>query len=326
MTRNSRINDRHERCIPSVALAEHDVKLSFQPFTPVDMPQALPLLHSSRSRSCDFTAGGVFMWVDYFGYERCIVGGDTLFMRGLSEDFTRRPAFSLPVGRMPLSEAVEALRGYCRENNVPLFFSAVPEDRLEELRDLGVESVEELTDWADYIYNAEDLATLKGKAYSKKRNHVNRFIADNPDYRLDTISESNIDELIEFFSALDIESEKADPVMAEYEREQCLEVLRNYSNYPFEGAVLRDNSGKIVAFTAGEIVGDTLILHIEKMRHDVSGAGEAINKLFAERMLSEHPDLRYINREDDSGDPGLRFAKESYHPAFKLRKFNVLMK
>ena len=284
------------------------------------------MLRSSRSRSCDFTAGGVFMWVDYFGYERCIVGGDTLFIRGLSEDFTRRPAFSLPVGRMPLTEAVAFLREYCHENGIPLFFSAIPEDRLEELRELGVEQVEELTDWADYIYRASDLATLTGKAYSKKRNHVNRFISDNPGYRLETIDDSNLPELIDFFSALDIESEKADPVMAEYEREQCLDVLRNYHLYPFEGAILRDGEGRIVAFTAGELVGDTLILHIEKMRHDVSGAGEAINKFFAEKMLAEHPELQYINREDDSGDPGLRFAKESYHPAFRLRKYNVLMK
>ena len=114
--------------------------------------------------------------------------------------------------------------------------------------------------------------------------------------------------------------------MAEFEREQCMTVLRNFANYPFEGAVLRDGNGDIVAFTAGETVGDTLILHIEKMRHDISGAGEAINKLFAERMLSAHPEIVYINREDDSGDPGLRYAKESYHPEFKLRKYNVLMK
>ncbi len=266
------------------------------------------------------------MWIDYFGYQRAIVGGDTLFIKGLSEDFSRRPAFSLPVGRMPLAEAVETLREHCRATGDELFFSAVPEDRLDELKELGVEYIEELPDWADYVYRASDLATLSGKAYSKKRNHVNRFIADNPGYALEPISAANLPELIAFFSALDIESAKADPVMAEYEREQCLDVLRNFGSYPFEGAILRDGTGAIVAFTAGEISGDTLVLHIEKMRHDVSGAGEAINKLFAERMLSLHPAIEYINREDDSGDPGLRFAKESYHPAFKLRKYNVMMK
>ncbi|MDE6611839.1 MAG: phosphatidylglycerol lysyltransferase domain-containing protein, partial [Muribaculaceae bacterium] len=108
-------------------------------------------------------------------------------------------------------------------------------------------------------------------------------------------------------------------------REQCLDVLGNYSHYGMEGAMLRDGSGEIVAFTAGEIIGDTLVLHIEKMRHSVAGAGETINQLFAGRMLERHPGLLYINREDDAGDPGLRYAKESYHPAFKLRKYNVLL-
>lgn len=76
-------------------------------------------------------------------------------------------------------------------------------------------------------------------------------------------------------------------------------------------------------FTAAEIIGDTLIIHIEKMDHEVAGAGETINKLFAAEMLHRHPQLRYINREDDAGDPGLRYAKESYHPLRLLRKFNV---
>ena len=65
------------------------------------------------------------------------------------------------------------------------------------------------------------------------------------------------------------------------------------------------------------------MIHIEKMNHEVAGAGETINKLFAAEMLHRHPGLRYINREDDAGDPGLRYAKESYHPLRLLRKFNV---
>ena len=113
--------------------------------------------------------------------------------------------------------------------------------------------------------------------------------------------------------------------MAEYERKQCANILRHYSLYPFEGAVLRGNGGKVVAFTVAEIIGDTLIVHIEKMNHDVSGAGESINKLFAAEMLMRYPGLKYINREDDAGDPGLRKAKQSYHPVAMLRKFNVTL-
>ena len=61
------------------------------------------------------------------------------------------------------------------------------------------------------------------------------------------------------------------------------------------------------------------------MRHDVAGAGETVNRFFAARMLERHPELLYINREDDAGDPGLRYAKESYHPIYKLKKYNVVL-
>lgn len=316
--------DLRKNNMPWVQVAVRRRTLDFRPVTPADIGIIAPYLRYSRSRSCDFTVGGVFMWVGYFGYEYCICNG-TLFIKGLSEDADRRPAFSLPLGEMPLRQAASAIREYCRREGIEPLFSAIPEERVDDFRAIGARAVTELPDWADYVYNASDLATLTGKRYNKKRNHVNRFMSDNPGWRLENIGEANLPELRAFYAGLDIESAKADPVMAEFEREQCLDVLGNYRAYGMEGALLRDGSGKIVAFTAGEIIGDTLVLHIEKMRHSVAGAGEAINRLFAGMMLERHPGLLYINREDDAGDPGLRYAKESYHPAFKLRKYNVLL-
>lgn len=299
--------------------------LNFEPVTADDMGAMTPLLRQVRSRSCDFTAGGIFLWLQYFGYERCIID-NTLFIKGLSEDISRRPSFALPIGNIPLEECVDMIKHYCLVHNLDPLFTAVPEDRLGDLISLGKAEVTELTDWADYIYLASDLVSLTGKKYNKKRNHVHRFEADNPGCRLDPLDHNSLPEAIDFFENLGIESDKADPIMAEFEREQVLDVLRNYDEYPFEGAVLRDGKGHIVAFTAGEVSGDTLVLHIEKMEHSISGAGETINNYFARYMLSRHPEIVYINREDDSGDPGLRYAKQSYHPAMMLRKYNVLMK
>ena len=103
--------------------------------------------------------------------------------------------------------------------------------------------------------------------------------------------------------------------MADFEWNCCAETLKNYESYGFQGACLRKNDGRIVAFTIGEVSGDTLVLHIEKIEHLIAGAGEAMTLL--------NPNIRYINREDDAGDPGLRYAKQSYHPSFMLKKFNI---
>ena len=262
------------------------------------------------------------MWTGLFDYEYCICH-DTLFIKSLSEDGSGRTAFLLPVGAMPLCLKLEMIREYCIRQGIQPLLTAVPEDKLDQIKAIADTKIDELTDWADYIYDAEALASLTGKAYNKKRNHVNRFIADNPGYALEDINAGNITELRRFFHSLGIESCKADPGMAEFEWQRCAEVIDNYDDYGFEGAILRQADGRIAAFTMGEIHGDTLVLHIEKIEHLVAGAGEAINKFFAETMLRRHPQIRYINREDDAGDPGLRKAKESYHPAFLLRKFNV---
>ena len=46
------------------------------------------------------------MWAQYFSYSYAI-SGDTLFIKGVTEDDVTRPAFSLPIGAMPLDRAIE---------------------------------------------------------------------------------------------------------------------------------------------------------------------------------------------------------------------------
>ena len=92
-----------------------------------------------------------------------------------------------------------------------------------------------------------------------------------------------------------------------------------------KGGILYSSPGEVCAITIGDIKDDTLFVHIEKGEKHINGSYEKINKEFASRMLKLYPEIKYINREDDSGDPGLRHAKESYHPLGLLRKYNVIM-
>lgn len=297
--------------------------LRFSPLTLDDVPRILPYLADSRCRTCDFTVGGLLMWAGYFNYAYAIYD-DTLYIKGVTEDDVTRPAFSLPMGRIPICESIALLKEYCRVNDfMPLVFSAVPEEYVEQLRVLGAKTVTPLDDWSDYLYDAEALATLSGKKLGKKRNHVNRFMADNPGYIFEPVSTGNLAKVMKFYRESRLPFSK--PALAEVEREQVMHVLDNLDRYGFEGAVLSTPTDGIVAFTLGEVIGDTLYVHIEKMNHLVNGAGETVNKLFAEFIIGHHPEVRYINREEDVGDPGLRHAKASYHPLRLLTKYNVEM-
>lgn len=297
--------------------------LKFKKITLADLPEINRILQESKSRTCDCTIGGIFMWIDYFDYSYCIYR-DTLFIKGVSELYPNKPAFSLPLGKMDIAHAIDLLKQYCNENKFELRFSAIPEDRLAEFRSVGVRDTEQLVDWGDYLYDIQKLATLSGKKMSKKRNHVNRFEIENPGYCLVEITPENVHRLkVEFDSWLS--PEDLYRATAVEEHRQVVNVLENLNCYPFEGLILLDKDHRPVAFTLGEIIGDTLFVHIEKMRHDVAGAGETINKSFAAYMLERHPELRYANREEDAGDPGLRKAKESYHPEMILTKYDIVV-
>lgn len=294
--------------------------LSFKAMTPSDIDRTASLMRFAGTRACDFTVGGMFMWADWFRYRMCIFD-DTLFVKGLAENDLGKVAFSLPVGKMPLRDSIKMLREYCHRHSIPLILSAVPEERLEELRSLGATKVEELPAWADYIYDINSLSTFAGKKMNKKRNHINRFIAEHPDYGLEPVTAANIQEVKDFFNAQELAEGKS--LMAEYDRLQVSEVLDNLDKYPFEGAALRVPGKGIVAFAFGEVCGDTLVVHIEKMDHTVNGAGEVICRDFAAYMKNRYPQLQYENREDDAGDEGLRQAKQALNPVALLKKYNV---
>lgn len=303
--------------------------LRFKDITLADLPAINRVIQQEDSRTCDYTIGGLYMWINYFRYQYCIVR-DTLFIKGVSEESLDDVAFSFPIGPMPTDRALELIDDYCEANGLTMRLSAIPESKLSDILAYDSSLIpDELTDWADYLYDAKSLTTLSGKKLSKKRNHVNRFMADNPGALLEPLTLDNIHEVLDTFVAWSDEAanDPDDPdalrATAIEERRQVEQVLSNYICYPFEGAILRDDKGRMVAFTIGEKIGDTLFVHIEKMDHNVAGAGETVNCLFARMMTERYPDIAFINREEDAGDPGLRRAKESYHPVMLLKKYDL---
>ena len=89
---------------------------------------------------------------------------------------------------------------------------------------------------------------------------------------------------------------------------------------PISGGVITVE-GTVVGFAVGEVIGDTLYVHIEKADIRYSGVYQLLVREYAAHCAAEG--LAYINREDDAGDPGLRQSKLAYRPCGMVDKYSI---
>ena len=294
--------------------------IHFEPVTLDSLLEINRYFQYQNYRTCDFTIGGLFMWASYFRYEYAIYE-DTLFIKGLSEINLSDTAFSIPIGKLTMKDSLAFLADFCKENMIPLILSAVPEQIIAELQKKFQITCTKLENWSDYLYDIQSLALLTGKLYNKKRNHINRFIQLYVDYSFSEITNSNLPELMLFFQNYNSQYVKNNPI---FQQEAMMTdfILNHYSNFKFLGACLKINN-EVAGFIIGEILRDTLYIHINKANKNYDGVYEFMNKMFVAETINKYPTLKYVNMEEDVGDEGLRKSKLSYHPIILLNKYNI---
>lgn len=295
--------------------------LLFNPITIDSASDLLAFVNHIPARSCDYTPGNLLMWARYMHYRYTVVD-DTLFVSCLSQADMQEKAFLMPVGKMPLKENIGILQGFCNEIGHKLRLTAIPEPFVEELKQLlPNHRVEPLDGWSDYIYSASSMVTMQGHSLNKRRNRLNKFLAEYPNHTYNRCTAEDIPDIIAFLqNASDCHDQT---IMRCYEQGQCISTVNNLGYYPQEAGIIRID-GKIVAFTLGEVFGDTMYVHIEKALREYAGLGEAITKYFATDICSANPQITYINREEDLGDPGLRQAKRAYNPIDMLNRYEFI--
>lgn len=269
---------------------------------------------SYPARQCDRSAGATAMWRDYFDNSYAVIDG-TLILSSESK-------FIFPIGRN-IENALKEIENHCKENNIPMILCTVNKSELEKIGDIYNEfNVEADRDWFDYLYSKESLLALTGKKYNTPRNHINKFKKLYTDWSFEAINENNIPSLIEFTKNFKFNSEKDES--AALELKMCIEVLENYETYGMLGGVLKSGD-KIIGYSMGEIVGDTLFCHVEKADISYNGAYQMLTNQFLQ-MYASDDEIRFVNREEDCGDEGLRKSKMSYHPIELIEKNTVTIK
>lgn len=292
--------------------------MDFKLLTLDQLEMLRPYFARNLCRICDCTIGGTFIWRDLFQTEYAIVDG-TLYLK--VKYLTGDTAFTPPRGETcSEKEAYDRVVDYCAESGITPRLCAVSEHRLERLRTFYPEA-RAYTDraWSDYLYISDDIKELPGRKFSGQRNHINRFLREYGDWRFEKINSGNLKEVRDFFAVYADEHRK-DYAAYDEGNVKTLEVLDNLDKYRLFGGALRVG-GTVIGAALGEIVGDTLFVHMEKSETEYAGSYPMLVNQFAKMFAVDG--VTRINREEDDGVEGLRKSKLSYHPCSLLDKYVV---
>lgn len=302
----------------------------FREMTLQDRDWMRQLFAWSDNRATEYNFTVLFIWKEIMGTKVARYRNFLLIRfrpQGVGEFL-----YIFPAGKGTTEELKEAI-GICmadaREQGTPFRMASVQKEQMEILESLFPDkfSFEPYRNSFDYIYSAEDLVFLRGKKFQSKRNFASRF-RKQEGWSYEAVGKENLQECMEMNDRWCAKYGCGKDISMQNEACSVRNALCNFFELGLQGGLLRLN-GEVVAFTIAEKTNsDTLLVHIEKAYADIVGAYPTISNEFLRNTIvtdeqTGELSVKYINREDDAGDLGLREAKMQYHPLFLLEKYSV---
>lgn len=289
--------------------------LQFEPISLSKANEYTSLYQQCGERSADNTFSNLWGWTSNYQYEWAF-DNDLCWLRHKKGDAYY---YNTPAGNWKFQDWAKLI-----QEKLPPFAEM---DRIPEALALKlhlacgdkIKLVEQPDQW-EYVYDVEQLINLDGPKYHTKRQLANHFI-NYYDTRYADITPTQFPDIIKFQKSwMKNEGRDKEPLIIS-ENEAILKILHDWDKLPVKlfGSILYVDD-KIAAYTIGEeLDSQKLMVHFEKASLEYKGAYQAINRTF----LQHHDSYKYVNREQDLGIPGLRRAKQDYHPCIFIKKYHI---
>ncbi len=290
--------------------------IDFKPITPDQRELYNRYLQQNCCHGSEHSFVNLFLW----GRQRAAIVEDHLVV---FSQYNRKSVYLFPAGNGDKKPVLEAVITDARKRGIPCRLVGLSQEDCALLETLypGKLRYHFDRDSFDYVYDINDLADLPGRKFQKKRNHLNRFRQACPEHTLKPITPENMPEvehLVATWYRLRLEQ---DP-HSDFALEQAAirRAFAHWQELGLEGLLLRTPEGPVAMTMGSRLCCDTFDIHFEKALDIADGAYGAINNGFARYLRDKHPEIQYLNREDDMGLEGLRKAKLSYNPHHMVEK------
>ena len=283
----------------------------FSPLGIEHRPRLAAILERQPQPLSDYCFASLLAWSSVYRYRHAVVEPDTLLVSSAFGD-ARTPSLLQPVGEFPddvQAELLERARGL----PFPLRIESVSREFLERHPAFAARfDVAEVRDSANYVYAAADLAELPGRRYAGKRNLIAQA-ARTYAWSLEPLDPARVGACLEFSEDIAARRTSEAEVTLEQETEALAGALRSFGPLGLQGLLVRVD-GRPCAFSVFDrLNATTAVVLFERAMRSFKGLYQVINRETARVIAAQGFSL--INREEDLGDPGLRKAKLSYHPA-----------
>ena len=285
-------------------------------FEPIDLDrqkQYLEYLKKCPQPSSEYSFVNLFAWQEAHGLEWAWTDS-LVWIRQTRPD----TIYWAPMGNwnaVNWASVLDSLRAMADFSRIPDMLAKL----WETAPDLPVQLEEDRAQW-DYLYSTPELVALSGKKYHSKKNHLNRFLKSYPARYV----KMNAVNATEALSLQDSWCQWRDCGSIESLANENLgiyKVLKHWKSFANILGGLLYVEDQLAAYTIGEAyTAQTLLIHFEKGSPDFHGSYQAISQQFLEHEGSNH---LLVNREQDTGDQGMRKAKMSYHPVDFVKKFRA---
>jgi len=280
-----------------------------------------PILWHYQPTTSELTFTNLFLWQGHYGLSWCLL--DEWFI-ALAQPAQGTPWLLPPIGpagRVQICRQLLEWLGTTFGLATPTLERA--DRRLaQEVAATADILCEPCRDHFDYLYRTADLINLAGNKYHSKRNHLNQLRRSTP-YRYEPLRADLLPACLSLAERW-CEFKRCEEdlnLMGEWEAVRL--ALQYFPELGLTGGAILARD-RVEAFALGELLNaTTAVVHFEKADPDQSAFYTLINQQFCQQAWQE---TTYINREQDLGDPGLRRAKESYHPVHLEEKFRLTLK
>lgn len=291
--------------------------LEFHDITPESAGQLRKYYERCNYGLCEYSVGIKLMWKHYLHPVYTEASGCLIVRNRIHGAYTFDYPVAGPDGN--IEAALTEIERDCMDRGMELTFSVVPESAITNI--IGrypYMHISNVGAWKDYIYAVQDLSSFSGRHYAGQRNHIHKFQKYYPEAFFRPLTGQDRESIEAFWREFEHTFSKSSNQSALTELGYAEELFRQYDKPWFCcGGV--EYGGKLIAIALGEYCGDTLLIHIEKGLREYPGVYPYIVNQFAQHFQS--PQLRYINREDDASDAGLRVSKRQYLPIGRGAKY-----